>query len=422
MAELSRKLWFRIIGPFCLVILSCLIGALLAEAAYRVYLVRKHADRFSPPEREKIFGASNLSLWEFDERFGYVYPASRVIDYVAVADGYVHACERSFAINELGNIGSVAGDWKNADLKIAVFGDSWSAFQQQGLTWPNFLQKILATRIKRPVAVMNFGRDGYGVLQMFDLAAAKVVEWKPDIVIIAFITDDLTRARFWRTVVGQGDDQRVLTTIDPVRNPREDRAVDTNLLMSSASYEWCKAMEGTKRVDPILSRLVEKDRLLRQRTRSPNASAWDVRHSYLFNRLWRGKQFWHVDNQWRPEQNPRHAYSSYAEDARLMAALRQLLSLGSKLVLFHLAFYPEINANREYLASPQEQALLRSLESISGGKILRTTDYVSMPVERPGRLNASPDDRHPSLWGMEFYANAVAEALIREKVVERREP
>jgi len=75
-----------------------------------------------------------------------------------------------------------------------VFGDSWAAFQQENRNWPLFLQDVLEARLGKKVHVVNFGRDGYGILQMFDLAATKIVEWKPDLVLFTFITDDLSRA------------------------------------------------------------------------------------------------------------------------------------------------------------------------------------------------------------------------------------
>lgn len=416
----SQTKWAHALAALTLVGAGLLIGALLAEIAYRAYLVHRVPARFQRPPPEGIFGATNVSSWEFDSRFGYVYPPSRVVDFLAVSDGRVSACVRSHAINEFGNMGPVAGDWKSAALKIAVFGDSFTAYNLQGVTWPNFLQKALEERLKRPVAVMNFGRDGYGLLQMFDLAAAKVEEWKPDVAVIAFITDDLTRGRFWRTVVGEGDDQRVLTTLDPVANPAQDRAVDTSLLMASATYEWCQAMLKSKGRDDILRRLIEKHRLLRLRVAGGTPELWDLRHSYLFNRLSRSDPFWHVESPLRTSQNPRHSYSSYLEDARTVENLRRLRTLGSELVLFHLAFYPEIKAAKEYIASPQEERLLQSLETSVGAKILRTTDYVRLPVERPERMNSSAADFHPSLWGMELYADAVADALFKERIVDKR--
>jgi hypothetical protein len=50
---------------------------------------------------------------------------------------------------------------------------------------------------------------------------------------------------------------------------------------------------------------------------------------------------------------------------------------------------------------------------MTGRTVLCTTDYVQMPMPPPERMNAAPDNFHPSLWGMEFYAKAVAEALVR---------
>ena len=86
-------------------------------------------------------------------------------------------------------------------------------------------------------------------------------------------------------------------------------------------------------------------------------------------------------------------------------------------MLFHLAFYPEIKAKTEYILRPPQKALLDSLEAVTGKTVLRTTDYVRMPVPQAKRMNATADDNHPSLWGMEFYANAVAEALVRNGLV-----
>jgi hypothetical protein len=144
-----------------------------------------------------------------------------------------------------------------------------------------------------------------------------------------------------------------------------------------------------------------------------------LRRLYLFDRILHGNPFWHFDEGLRPAQNPRHSYSSFAEDAHFLEKLRQLKQLGPKPVLFHLAFYPEIKSGKEYLASKQEQALLESLEKLVEVKILGTTDYIAMPAENPERMNSAPDDFHPSLWGMEIYAGAVADALTKETRAKR---
>lgn len=407
------------LATVALVVVGCLIGALLAEGGYRAYLRLQYPARFTLPDRESYIASYSVSHWEFDEQLGYVYPPNRAIDYTGVADGRVRDCDRFSVIDKNGNIGLQKRDFADADLKVAVFGDSWSAFQQGGKTWPYFLQEELEKRLGRKVAVMNFGRDGTGVLQMFDMAAAKIAQWKPDISIVAFISDDLTRARFWRTVVGSGDAQRVLTTTDPVPNPRLDRATDTYLLMHSATYEWCRKMQQAKESDDVLRELILKHRRLIARSGEfpMVASVWRLDRSFLFDRLRHGNPYWTLDREVPPSANPRINLRSYADDARFTVDLAKVKATGSRLVLFHLAFYPEIKANREYILDTQQQSLLDSLEKATGKSVRRTTDFVEMPVSQPERMNVSADNYHPSLWGMQFYASAIANMLLREGYV-----
>jgi len=102
-----------------------------------------------------------------------------------------------------------------------------------------------------------------------------------------------------------------------------------------------------------------------------------------------------------------------------MRDVERLRSTGIPSVMFHLAYYPEIKQRGEAILGPQEAALWESLEQVMGQSVLRTTDYVELPVPAPERLNASAEDFHPSLWWMEFYANAVADALVKERLARR---
>ncbi|HKQ26536.1 MAG TPA: SGNH/GDSL hydrolase family protein [Burkholderiales bacterium] len=395
----------------------------MLEGVSRVYLRNHFPDVFTLPDPEKgSLGVYNVSHWEFDKDFGYIYPPGRTIDQVNISDGRVVSCDRISVINKFGNIGPVAGDWASAQLKIAVFGDSWTAFHQNGKTWPHFLHEILEKRLGKSVAVMNFGRDGYGVLQMFDLAAAKIPEWRPDIAVFAFISDDLTRARFWRTVIGEGDNQRVLTTIDPIAVPSEDRATDTYLLMASATYAWCKKMLTAKEPDDVLRRLVDKRRqlLLRPSRQLLIASVWDFSHSFVMDALLRDETFWTIRRRTPAGMNPRTELRRYSDDPLFLQDLAKIKESGTDWTLFHLAISSEIKANREYRLKRQGIALLESLERVTEKKVLRTTDYVKMPVEQPERMKVTPDNEHPSLWGMNLYAAAIAEALMRGGSLERR--
>ena len=136
--------------------------------------------------------------------------------------------------------------------------------------------------------------------------------------------------------------------------------------------------------------------------------------SYLLARLTYGDPFHGVPGMF---YFPMVRYESYAQDARFMESLRAIQATGARLVLVHLAFYPEFKEGKEYVMTYQEGSLLRSLSEVTGRLVLETTKYVKLPVEQPERLIQSSDNYHPSLAGLDFYADAVAEMLMRNGVV-----
>ena len=95
------------------------------------------------------------------------------------------------------NIGPIEGTYEDAEFRVLVLGDSWSAFTNRtspGLIFLKDLEELLGVNVE----VVNFSRDGYGILQMFDLAADVIDVWEPDLTVFAFITNDLARVRTWR--------------------------------------------------------------------------------------------------------------------------------------------------------------------------------------------------------------------------------
>jgi len=43
-------------------------------------------------------------------------------------------------------------------------------------------------------------------------------------------------------------------------------------------------------------------------------------------------------------------------------------------------------------------------------------DYIPGPVPNPERMNHSPENMHPSTWGMQMYANAVSEIVLKNGI------
>jgi hypothetical protein len=190
----------------------------------------------------------------------------------------------------------------------------------------------------RRASVVNFGRDGYGLLQMMDLAAVKVPELRPDLVLVTFISDDLSRARFWRTVATVDGEERVLTTTEPERNPSIDRAADTAMIDSRATEGWCRAELGGGDGGATTRLVLDKKRRLMShagRDGLRRSSLWTVRHSFVWNRIVHGSAVHFATRRPTASQNPRLGMVDYAADPRFVAAVETVRRKAGKLVLIH---------------------------------------------------------------------------------------
>lgn len=401
-------------------LISLILGLLVSEVLIRAYVAVKEPYVFNTKQMDKNTSLATYSIshWEFDRDFGYVYPPRRKIDLTMLAGGLVRGCDVLDVINSDGNIGPEQPDYKDAEIKIAVFGDSWAAFHVKGRNWPQALQDELERRLNRKVRVVNFGRDGYGVLQMMTLARTKLREFKPDLALITFITDDIDRDRFWRTAVIRNGEARVLTTLDPDPDPPLNRSADTFLLHPEATYDWCVKTQGKR--DRIVDEIEDKyaryiSAVLEDRAET--VSIFTPRHSFLYNLIVHRNAVHSIFRSHKSPQNPRITELTYNEIPGFVDEVRDLNSIGVPWQLIHLAAYPEVKEGTEYLLTPAREKLLQSLESIANHKSLQTLDYVTLPVERPERMNVTETNFHPSLWGMEFYGQAVSRMIIERGLI-----
>ncbi len=407
------------IGPILLLLVGIFVGVFLTEVGLRIYLIQKFPHRFisDAVERPNVWFFSE-SRWSFDKNYGYVYGPETVHGGSTVG-GAVTSCWY-WPANPRGNMGIINGDYNEADIKIAVFGDSFTAqidtdFDPRGITWPDFLQQELVKKSGKKVHVLNFGRDGTGILHMSDLAADMVKKWSPDIVIFAFITDDLTRDRFWRTVTSFDGRERIVTTTVPEENPPYEQSADTAILHKGATKEWCEKMIGRGVTsDKILLEMESTVQVAKARIKGL-ADIYTYEYSYLFNFLFNGDAFYQVTKAIRASQNPRHKMTDFSQDERFKRNMASLRSSDAELVLFHLAVYEELASGVEYKLNNQQQKLLSSLESE-----FQTKAIGSLAIDEPtvgyAKIKRSVDDSHPSVLGMKFYANAASEGLFKSLV------
>jgi len=401
---------------------------LLAEVGYRFVLVRTMPQHFTVApvanEHPNVWYFQD-SPWRFDARFGYTYPPG-TYQGGSIAGGRVQRCW-SWTTNPQGNIGRTT-DYKGADLKVVVMGDSWTAQQREWtpgdrVTWPNFLEEDLRAATGRKVSVMNLGRDGAGLLHMFDLAAVKAPELKPHLVIFAYITDDLTRARFWRTTTRVRGAPRIMTTIEPNPNPDWRTATDTAILDPKATRDWCEGMIARPNPDdPVLKEL--EARVLESRQHSSlRADPYTLDQSFLYDRLVHRNPLYTTFAAARPSQNPRHGMADFAEDPGVRKAVEVLKASRVPVLFVHLAIYGEFKDNKEYVTDDQGLALNASLGRLFDRPVYGTLDYTESPVPNPERLSGDyPHDHHPSIEGMRFYAAVVTKILEKNGLIAPRQP
>lgn len=389
-----------------LVVAGLCAGLVLSEIAYRAWIFTRYKAALPT---FYVFDKANR---QFDREFGFSYISGVDARYVFVAEGLPASLTRMRG-NSTGNVGREPEGYENAALKILVFGDSYTATGHgPGITWPDILQDLLARTLGTSVSVVNFGRDGYGILQMFDLAAAQVQRLRPDFVVVAFITDDLDRSRSWWLTVDGGarmfrfDAPPEQTTLRYAL----DHGVEGVIIDPRISEDWFQRVQQARdRNDPLLRSLIERRENFRPEGSAATApSPFNLKTSYLFNRIVRGTPF---SDSSVPRSNVRFRLNTndLRTDQRFAQSVRRLRTLGVPYVLVHLPVSWETSAG-QYRLSNHQRRLLESLTLATGKEPIGIIDLLSGHAD-PRELYMLPD-YHASAKGNEHFAKAVHDSLV----------
>lgn len=393
----------QLLSKMLLALCSTLFALILCEAAYRAKLhFWNQSFSFSyrvVPEPHGVYS----------ESFGLAYVPESQADVVNVTEGKVTWCpEGPISVTNKDGLNGVStyDDYRRAQYKIAVFGDSFTHWNRNGSTWPDLLQIQLSTVADSNVVALNYGRGGYGILQMIDLAGAITPRIQPDLTIIAFITDDLTRDRWWA----------IDTVVDGIRrdflspNKKDEFHPQTSrdrwLIEPQATPDWCKtAINTSPQQDAVLASISDK---LARITSSGKRSTYrptSLNTSYLLNRILRGTPF---PNRLRPAI-PRHSHTDFSADEMFVNAVNKIVESSQRVLLVHLPSRHEIH-NQQYL-SHEESMLASSLELAFGREIAYLGDSIH-ERELPVKTDLRPHDGHPNFDGLVLYAKEVSEHLI----------
>ena len=391
---------------------ALIVGCVVVELGYRVHLLLKDDRIHLRPQtiaELPIIGVYNRSLWRFDEAEGFQYVQEAIFN-AHILGGRFLSCGRIPPINKYGNIGLAEGNYEDAEIKLAVFGDSFSAFTGAGdMTWVNYLQRDLQKRLGRSVNVLNFARDGIGLAQMFDIAAIKVPQYKPDLAIIAVASSNMAWARIWRVEKIINGESRVITTFEPTKDPDLKSTYDTYILHPEAAGAWCEAHNGDGPLDRIGMEMVDK--YLRLRPQRYNA--FTLNRSFFWHRIVHADAFY--SDSYRPIANRAVTPQDMQNDGRLIAAIATLNQTAIPYILIHLPFYPEVKSGQEYWW-PSLAQIAGQIGRMTGRPMYGWLDHFPHPVPNPERMNHSAENMHPSTWGMQMYANAVSEIVLKNGI------
>ncbi|PWT86747.1 MAG: hypothetical protein C5B56_11935 [Proteobacteria bacterium] len=396
-------------------LIAAAVGFLAVEAAYRVLLLKKYPRiqlRAETDEELPLIGAYNRSLWRFDAVEGFQYVRGQIFN-THVRNGRILACEPVPPRNKYGMPGLAEGDYEDAEIKLAVFGDSFSLFTDaSNANWVNYLQRTLQARLGRSVHVLNFARDGSGFVQMFDIAAAKLPEVKPDLAIIAFATNNVAAPRIWRVEKVINGELRVVTEFEPAENPDLGASYETYILHPEAEGAWCEAHKNGGDLDRVGREIIDKYR----RFRPARYSAFTPYRSFVWHRIVHADPFY-------SEADRRFGVTvsapEIATDARLMASVKALDQSGIPYIIVHLPYAAEVAAGSEYIF-PSALDIVREVERLTRHPALGLLEHIGLPVSNPERMSFSAEDTHPSTWGMQLYADAVAKIVMENGFEGRR--
>ncbi len=386
----------------CLILAGLMSGAGLAELAYRLSLeAALHRDLAFPVATYRV---ASRAYCEYDRQHGGRLPASRELWISFVQGGRLVWGTTASVANADGLGGRTTfAQYRAAKTKVLVLGDSFTHWNQGGDSWPDLLQAELARRGHDSLAVLNLARGTYGVLQMLDLAADAVESERPDLVLLAAIGDDFSRARWWCQSVPEDGVERWLLSPSP-DGPWNDRgAVDEVLVASGADRAWCERVLAHGGSDDELLGLLNALFERRQRQfllarRNPALLSFST--SYLANRLLRGDPYGegvHVI--------PRVSFEDFGADRDALRAIHRLAQSNVPIRPFYLPLWRELRAGQLQL-SRSHRRLKESLERLLGAEFLTVGDGCASPV--PGPFDLSPYDLHPSRAGLEYYAGCIA--------------
>lgn len=387
-----------------------------AELGYRLFLKKKYAAVIA---EEISYITYNYRVCasmhvEYDSKYGEHPKPSHECYFTAITDGKVSKGTEVFKSNKDSLDGrTTLEEYRNADYKILMFGDSYVHWNQAGDTWPDLLQNNLNALKGKKVAILNFARGAYGLMQMLDLAADKIPELKPDLAIFGVGKGNIANGRWWSYETKENGYTRWIISAKNGEDKDYWYTSDLTQVTEGTTPEWCrKQIETPSPNDPVLKKanaqfMAMETKKIRDMFDVPLTS-WG--HSFLLRKLFKkspfeGKEF-----------IPHLTINDFADDARGAQDIEKINAAKTKLLLLFIPTMAEVQKPDSVFYDKQKQNLLASLEKGLKTPFRFLQKEYKGPV--PAVIDLRPLDMHPNHDGLQFYADA-ATSLVR-KIIEEK--
>src|ERR1051326_4515645 len=183
-----------------LLLASILVSYLALEAGWRTYYYYTRRNQIVAALSGVPTDDSSAQCSIYDPQMGYLYRPNVTGD-----------VEKPFRIHfHINSWGHVSDDEypleKPAnEYRIAAVGDSFTANINNTVRWPALLEERLNKNPEwlrfvhgKRTRVINLGRDGIGIVQMDKVLLLDGMRFSPDLVILSFPPDDMTRKPYFR--------------------------------------------------------------------------------------------------------------------------------------------------------------------------------------------------------------------------------
>jgi hypothetical protein len=374
----------------------------LAAAAFgsRLYISRQLDARYI----KSPIWLTESPLYAFDAGVGYRYVANARVHLSMFGANNQFVRRSTVTVNNAGHL-SPEDDFVEkpaSEFRIAALGDSFTSCPSSDVSWPTLAEKVLNSDAelkqalgKKTFKFVNFGQDGTGFSQFERGDSHEAVRYQPDLVVLNFITDDISRRFVYRNQVQvRHGELRYYVT------------VTSSSLPADLTNPVC-AFARIVAVDP--QRLSPAWDLHDIRSDISANAVRSVSGFGLYSRLaiqqvsYKVGLVSKVEFDW-DQTNPRYP----TQEAAVQASLAAIRTIASRHPRFLVLYHP---SEKELLAHSTPAITENLLRRPGPVKVVRMSEYLPSGSESQIHSWFNAADGHPSDLGAQVYAEAVARRI-----------